>query len=114
MRILPNYGQEDGPVFRRRSRFKSALMIATVLASIPFAIEFAFVHYAKWQAVLGVTPMRVETRCSDAAAAVILDAYRDCSNSVSGHLRNTPWKASNVLAAAAITAIAGCWMMKKS
>ena len=114
MRILPNYGREDGPVFRRRARFKTALMIALVLASTPFVYEFAFVHYAKWQSMLGVTPMRVETHCSDAAAAAILDAYRDCSNSISGHLRTTPWKASNVLAAAAFTAIAGSWMMKRN
>jgi hypothetical protein len=113
MRILPNYGREDGPVFRRRSRFKSTLMIATVIVSIPFAIEFALVHYAKWRSMLGAAPIRVETPCSDAAAGLILDAYHDCSNSVSGHLRNTPWKASNVLAAAAVTAVAGCWMMKK-
>jgi hypothetical protein len=97
----------------RMSRLQKALLVVVVVVLAPVVGEFVLVHVAKWQKMLGYTPVKAETWISDSYCAWAGEASRNINWTLSRYFGTLPWQASNVIVTGVLLALVGAMMLRR-
>ncbi len=112
MRKLPTASEEYVPRPRLSRLQKSFLVVLSVVLA-PVVGEFVLVHVAKWQKLLGYTPLKAEMRITSSYSYWMGEAGRTINWTLSRYFGSLPWQASNVIIVGGLLAVAGTFMLRR-